>query len=112
MPYPTNIVQTPAELAIIWDDGHESYYAYEDLRKKCPCAGCSGETVLGVHYAPAAVPIYNEQSFHLIRYETVGNYGLKPVWGDGHDTGIFHFQSLRSACPCDICRKNNDKKVY
>jgi fused signal recognition particle receptor len=25
----------------------------------------------------------------------VGNYGLKVVWGDGHDTGIYRFELLR-----------------
>lgn len=25
----------------------------------------------------------------------VGNYGLKVIWGDGHDTGIYRFEQLR-----------------
>ncbi|NIP31783.1 MAG: DUF971 domain-containing protein, partial [Candidatus Dadabacteria bacterium] len=28
-------------LSILWDDGHESIYLYEDLRKHCPCASCN-----------------------------------------------------------------------
>ena len=27
-------------LSILWDDGHQSIYLYEDLRKHCPCASC------------------------------------------------------------------------
>jgi DUF971 family protein len=109
MPYPTNIVQIPGELAVIWDNGHESYYKYDTLRKNCPCAGCSGETVMGVHYAPANKPNYTERSFQLIRLETIGNYGLKPVWADGHDTGIFHFQVLRAMCQCEVCRNTEEQ---
>ena len=29
--------------AVVWDDGHESYYPLEALRRACPCAACSGE---------------------------------------------------------------------
>ena len=28
---------------VVWSDGHESYYPLEELRRACPCAGCSGE---------------------------------------------------------------------
>jgi DUF971 family protein len=27
----------------------------------------------------------------------VGRYGLTPVWGDGHETGIYTFKMLRRA---------------
>jgi DUF971 family protein len=34
-------------------------------------------------------------SFHLRGLTRVGTYGLQPVWGDGHATGIFPFEYLR-----------------
>jgi DUF971 family protein len=33
----------------------------------------------------------------------VGNYGVSFVWTDGHATGIYRFDFLRSICPCDVC---------
>lgn len=36
--------------------------------------------------------------------ELVGNYAVRFVWRDGHDTGIYEFRALRDLCPCDACR--------
>src|SRR5260370_6422441 len=32
-------------LLIQWSDGHRSVYAWQHLRKNCPCAGCREERV-------------------------------------------------------------------
>ncbi len=40
---PTNIQQIGDELAIAWNDGTESYFKLEMLRRACPCAACGGE---------------------------------------------------------------------
>jgi len=34
-------------------------------------------------------------AFVLTRLEAVGSYGLQPVWGDGHATGIYTFEYLK-----------------
>src|SRR4030095_17029356 len=45
---PKNIQQIGDELAISWNDGTESFFKLEMLRRACPCAGCGGEPdVLG-----------------------------------------------------------------
>jgi len=45
---PANIKQIGNELAIAWNDGTESYFELENLRRACPCAACGGEPdVLG-----------------------------------------------------------------
>ena len=36
------------------------------------------------------------QSFQLARIANVGTYAIQPVWADGHATGIFSFDYLRS----------------
>ena len=41
---PTRIELINDTLAVVWDDGHESYYECEPLRRQCPCAVCQGET--------------------------------------------------------------------
>jgi len=38
------------------------------------------------------------------RLVPVGAYAVQIVWSDGHDTGIYAFESLRKACPCKECR--------
>jgi DUF971 family protein len=34
----------------------------------------------------------------------VGAYAVQIVWSDGHDTGIYSFETLRQACECAACR--------
>jgi DUF971 family protein len=35
----------------------------------------------------------------------VGNYALRFVWSDGHDTGLYTFAKLRyELCECTECR--------
>lgn len=45
---------------------------------------------------------YGPRSFDLTGIEPIGNYGLQPVWADGHAYGIWMFDRLRAFCPC--CR--------
>ena len=91
---PTQIQQIGNELAIRWNDGAESYFTFEFLRRTCPCASCGGEPdVLGRVGRPAVS--YSEQSFELLGYDFVGGYALQPRWSDGHSTGLYSYQYLR-----------------
>jgi len=85
-----------SELAIKWVDGVESFLPLEELRRHCPCAGCKGEMdVMGnVHKGPEMKLI--QASFHLRRIERVGSYALQPIWADGHTTGLYSFEFLRT----------------
>lgn len=92
---PANIQVLGSELAIAWDDGAESYIQLERLRLGCPCAYCSGETdVLGNVSRGPKVPL-QATAFDLKSFETVGTYAIKPVWGDGHSSGIYSYELLR-----------------
>jgi DUF971 family protein len=84
------------ELAVRWQDGSESYIALEALRRACPCAGCKGETdVMGhVHRGPERQ--LSPRSFKVREIKRVGGYGIQPVWGDGHSTGIYSFDYLHA----------------
>jgi ATP-binding protein involved in chromosome partitioning len=89
---PTDIRQAgPDTLAIRWSDGTQSVYNTRELRLACPCASChdevTGERLLDPEQIPADV--------RPVRIESVGNYGIKIIWTDGHDTGIFSFERLR-----------------
>ena len=33
----------------------------------------------------------------------VGNYAIELRWHDGHSTGIYTYDYLRSLCPCSSC---------
>ncbi len=94
------------ELAVVWNDGHESYYPLESLRRECPCAACSGEPDLFGRISKGPAPRYNERSFQLSTIERTGNYGLQLGWGDNHTYGIWTFARLRSFCPCPACGKS------
>jgi DUF971 family protein len=92
---PVDIQQIGAELAIKWDDGAESFIPLEKLRRACPCAGCQGETdIVGNVYKNPARAL-TPAAFIMKRIETVGGYALQPVWGDGHNSGLYSFDYLR-----------------
>ena len=91
---PKNVELIGEELAIRWNDGAESYFPLEFLRRACPCAACGGEPdVLGNIMRPEVS--YTEKSFMLAGFGMVGGYALQPRWADGHDSGIYSFQYLR-----------------
>ena len=81
-----------------WEDGFESYLNLKTLREKCPCADCQGEKdVFGNIYRGENKPL-NENSFLLNGIQPVGYYALRPYWKDGHHSGIYSFEMLRSLC--------------
>ena len=89
-----------SELVVVWDDGHESYYPLEELRRACPCAACSGEPDLFGRMSKGPAPRYTAASFQLESVIPVGNYALQPNWADHHTYGIWTHDRLRAACPC------------
>ena len=92
-----------SELVVVWDDGHESYYPLDQLRRACPCAGCSGEPDLFGRVAMGPAPRYTNASFEIASITPIGNYALQPNWGDGHSYGIWTYERLRGVCRCDAC---------
>ena len=93
---PLDIQQIGNELAIKWDDGKENFISLETLRRGCPCAGCKGETdILGTVYKTPGRPL-PPPAFQLVHFSSVGGYAIQPVWADGHATGIYSFDYLKS----------------
>ena len=43
-------------------------------------------------------------SLKPLKLEKWETQGIKIHWSDGHATGIFAFEYLRSICECDECR--------
>ncbi len=88
-------------LTILWDDGHESLYFADHLRKNCPCADCeSRKEKLG----DKAFPFLKD--IKIDSYEMQGRYAIGFTFSDGHNTGIYRYELLRDLCQCDICTGN------
>lgn len=92
---PKTIQPIGQELAILWNDGTESYLKLSDLRRLCPCAECSGERdLLGRLAKPPARPL-TPQSFQLSGHAPVGGYAVQLFWADGHNDGLFTYTKLK-----------------
>ncbi|MGH7643692.1 MAG: gamma-butyrobetaine hydroxylase-like domain-containing protein [Candidatus Dormibacteria bacterium] len=80
-------------LLIEWMDGGGQAIPFDRLRRACPCALCTGE--LGRPGRFQLDPELHQGEDELADIQLVGNYGLKVIWNDGHDTGIYRFEILR-----------------
>jgi prepilin-type processing-associated H-X9-DG protein len=134
MPIPIDARRKPASVKvhvssgkgvdITWADGHASHYDFAYLREACPCAMCNDERqkkaagqekekqlkkenpalgdapVLSSPLLPMYKPKLTAKSAHA-----VGNYALQIDFNDGHATGIFSFDYLRTVCPCEECAR-------
>ncbi|MEB2344112.1 MAG: DUF971 domain-containing protein [Deltaproteobacteria bacterium] len=98
---PSAIAQEgPGALAITWADGHRSVYPVRALRLACACAYCVDEWTGRGQLDEARVPA----DVHPLQIAPVGRYALRITWSDGHESGIYPFQRLRSLCGCEDCR--------
>jgi DUF971 family protein len=96
------------QLHLSWSDDHESVFDYVLLRRACPCAFCAGEGNAQGNVSDAT--IFTEQQTTLFELFMVGRYGLSPIWGDGHKTGIYTYEKLRAICQCDACRHEHSTR--
>jgi len=97
------------QLAVRWENGHESFYRPEDLRAHCPCALCKTQRAKTQAQQPDPLRLLTPEqaegaAMRILAYEPVGRYAVRFIWEDRHDTGIYDFRLLRSICPCEACR--------
>jgi DUF971 family protein len=86
---------------VTWLDGHQSSYSFEFLRWSCPCAICRGEG--GTPGVLATTEKLTPEQVELVDVGPVGHYAMTVTWKDGHSTGIYSWQYLRTICPCREC---------
>lgn len=86
-------------LTIVWSDGVESRYPLTYLRNKCPCATCRTPPPPAKGLSLNILPDNFESRATVANASLVGNYALQIYWADGHDTGIYDFEYLRSIDP-------------
>lgn len=91
---PVNLQLIGQEVAIVWDDGMESYFTFENLRAASPSAANIGETdILGIKYGgdgPKKFP-----GVEVTGWAQVGNYAIRFDFSDGHRTGLYSYDYLR-----------------
>ena len=74
-------------MEISWADGHKAVLPHEILRGYCPCAHCQGHGGT-IKFVPGG-------DLDIREIEQVGNYAIRIVFDDRHDSGIFSWSYLR-----------------
>lgn len=91
---------SPFELEIAWSDHHKSHYQVRNIRLNCHCAHCVNEWTQEKLIEESKIP----QDIRPNNIQSIGRYALRFSWSDGHDTGFYRFDLLRSLCECDECK--------
>jgi DUF971 family protein len=103
-------VSSGAGVDIGWADGHASHFDFVYLRDHCPCATCNDERVkkdsmaesLPGFASSTALPMFKPKP-KAQSAQAVGQYAIQISFTDGHSTGIYSYDLLRSICPCSEC---------
>lgn len=82
-------------LSAEWTDGFKSVIKIEKLRNECPCADCREKAEQSGKTNKFIMPTFSPGKNDLKSLTPVGNYAINPVWGDGHDTGIYPWEFFR-----------------
>jgi len=97
--HPLTVRRGLDSVRITWSDEHDSTYPNGYLRDNCPCAACREH---GPRYH---LPLVDREAPHPTQITAVGRYALGISWSDGHDAGIYSYETLRALCPCDGCAR-------
>ena len=99
-PQPVELKRTSQrELEIRWSDDFEQRIPYRVLRDACQCARCMDKKsnrpdktvgMLRVLSAAETMPL------DIVSMKPVGNYAYNIDFSDGHSTGLYTFELLRS----------------
>jgi ATP-binding protein involved in chromosome partitioning len=79
-------------LSVLWADGHCDDFDVRDLRLGCQCALCKEEMTGRKLLDPKRVSL--DVSPQVIT--SMGNYAIGVEWSDGHKSGIYSFNYLRT----------------
>jgi DUF971 family protein len=103
-------ISTGAGVDITWADGHASHYDFHYLREECPCATCRDERGEKQEKPASQPPIISSPALPMFKPKPraqsatqVGNYAIQFSFNDGHATGIYSYDHLRTICPCAEC---------
>lgn len=85
-------------LRIEWSDGQKREIPFGELRDACPCATCR-EKRNKPPEPSGGLPVLSMAEARPLTVQgvrPVGNYAYSIAFSDGHDTGIFTLELLRS----------------
>lgn len=98
--FPVELQRTEnRELFIRWSDGSEQTIPFRNLRDSCQCATCMEKKTSQTEKPAGMLNILSPAEARPLQIETmkpVGNYAYNISFSDGHSTGIFSFELLRS----------------
>ena len=91
MSWPTELRLNPEKngLTVSFDDGSRYTLAAQRLRVESPSAEVRGHG--GAQKPP---PVTGKEHVKIIRLEPVGNYAVRIVFDDGHDSGLYSWDYL------------------
>ncbi|MAB12909.1 DUF971 domain-containing protein [Parvibaculum sp.] len=89
-PWPTDIKLRKSEraLEVTFDDGKTFHLPAEYLRVESPSAEVQG------HGTSQKVTLGGKRDVAIDGLEPVGNYAVRLVFSDGHDTGLYTWETL------------------
>lgn len=88
IPTEINLNQKTRCLTVSFDDGSCFEMSCEYLRVNSPSAEVQG------HGPGQEVLQLNKENVNITAIEPVGNYAIKPVFDDGHNSGIYSWETL------------------
>ena len=91
MAWPTDIVAMDKGrvLEVAFDDGRTVRLTAEKLRVESPSAEVRG------HFPGEKKTVTGKENVAIVGIEPVGNYAIRILFDDGHDTGLYSWDYLR-----------------
>lgn len=80
-------------LALVFDDGQRYELPFEYLRVFSPSAEVRGHG--GTDNGLPKILVIGKENVNVTKIEPVGNYAIRLVFDDGHDSGIYSWPVLR-----------------
>ncbi len=93
-PIPTEIKlhQKSRLLELAYEDGSRYQLTHEFLRVFTPSAEAQG-------HGPGQETLQvGKRDVEIVNIEPVGNYAIRPVFSDGHDSGLYSWDILHTLC--------------
>jgi len=89
--WPTDIAVTEKgrRLEVTFDDGRTIRLTAERLRVESPSAEVQG------HSPSQKVTVRGKQNVAIVGAEPVGNYAVRLIFDDGHDSGLYTWDYLQ-----------------
>lgn len=90
MTWPTEIRVNPARdtLNILFENGDRVSLTAERLRVNSPSAEVRG------HGGARPPPVTGKEAVKIVRLEPIGNYAVRIIFDDGHDSGLYSWDYL------------------